>query len=114
MSILKRLGLCASFPVKVDLNNTTIKAFVGASMLFPARAMAAAGWESEATTMFSELESGLVSFVAPVIGIGIIVYGIWAMVTGRIDIMRLAQLVGGGALVMFGPTALRTLVGAGS
>ena len=114
MSILNRLGLCASSPVKVDLNKIAIKVFVSASMLFPARSMAAAGWESEATTMFSELESGLVSFVAPVIGIGIIVYGIWAMVTGRIDIMRLAQLVGGGALVMFGPTALRTLVGAGS
>ena len=114
MNTSKRLGLCASSPVKGDFNKIAIKAFVSAAMLCPARAMAAAGWESEATTMFSELESGLVSFVAPVIGIGIIVYGIWAMVTGRIDITRLAQLVGGGALVVFGPTALRTLVGAGS
>jgi len=100
------------FPVKVDLNKIATKLFFAVSLLFPARAMAAAGWADPATTMFGDLESGLISFVAPIIGIGVIIYGIWAMVTGRIDIMRLAQLVGAGALVIFSPTALRALLSA--
>ncbi|WP_460077672.1 hypothetical protein, partial [Roseibium sp. ROS1] len=57
-------------------------------------------WSAPATSMLESLESGLVSVAAPVIGVGVIIYGIWAMVTGRIDIMRLAQLVGAGALVI--------------
>jgi type IV secretory pathway VirB2 component (pilin) len=111
MNILKRLGLCLTSPVKVDLNKIAIKIFAAASMLFPARAMAQ-DWSAPATSMLQSLESGLVSVAAPVIGVGVIIYGIWAMVTGRIDIMRLAQLVGAGALVIFGPTALRALLSA--
>lgn len=111
MNILKRLGLCLISPVKVDLSEIAIKAVTIASMLFPARALAQ-DWSAPATSMLESLESGLVSVAAPVIGVGVIIYGIWAMVTGRIDIMRLAQLVGAGALVIFGPTALRALLSA--
>ncbi|MCR9284845.1 MAG: TrbC/VirB2 family protein [Rhodobacteraceae bacterium] len=111
MNILKRLGLCLTSPVKVDLSEIAIKAVAVASMLFPTRAMAQ-DWSAPATSMLQSLESGLVSVAAPVIGVGVIIYGIWAMVTGRIDIMRLAQLVGAGALVIFGPTALRALLSA--
>ena len=112
MNILKRLGLCPQSPVKVDFEKVAIKAIASASMLFPAQVMAASDWSAPATTMLQSLESGLVSVAAPVIGVGVIIYGIWAMVTGRIDIMRLAQLVGAGALVIFGPTALRALLSA--
>jgi len=111
MNILKRLGLCLALPVKVAVSSDAIKAFAVTSMLFPARAMAQ-DWSAPATSMLESLESGLVSVAAPVIGVGVIIYGIWAMVTGRIDIMRLAQLVGAGALVIFGPTALRALLSA--
>ncbi|GAB2208897.1 hypothetical protein ROS1_57150 [Roseibium sp. ROS1] len=111
MNILKRLGLCPQSPVKVDFEKVAIKAIASASMLFPARALAQ-DWSAPATSMLQSLESGLVSVAAPVIGVGVIIYGIWAMVTGRIDIMRLAQLVGAGALVIFGPTALRALLSA--
>jgi len=111
MSILKRLGLCPSALVKVDLGKAAIIATASASMLFPVQAIAQ-DWSAPATSMLETLESGLVSIAAPVIGVGVIIYGIWAMVTGRIDIMRLAQLVGAGALVIFGPTALRALLSA--
>ncbi|CTQ63357.1 TrbC/VirB2 family protein [Roseibium album] len=109
MPTTKRLGLRLTPPAKVDFSKTAIKTFLAASMLFPARAMAQ-DWSAPATSMLESLESGLVSVAAPVIGVGVIIYGIWAMVTGRIDIMRLAQLVGAGALVIFGPTALRALL----
>lgn len=111
MDLFKRLGLRLPLPAKVDLKSPTIKILVIASMLFPARALAQ-DWSAPATSMLESLESGLVSVAAPVIGVGVIIYGIWAMVTGRIDIMRLAQLVGAGALVIFGPTALRALLSA--
>ena len=111
MRLFKRLGLRLQLPAKVDFKSSTIKTLVIASMLFPARALAQ-DWSAPATSMLESLESGLVSVAAPVIGVGVIIYGIWAMVTGRIDIMRLAQLVGAGALVIFGPTALRALLSA--
>ncbi|WP_268957495.1 TrbC/VirB2 family protein [Roseibium aggregatum] len=111
MHLFKRLGLRLQLPVKVDFKSSTIKFLAIAPMLFPARALAQ-DWSAPATSMLESLESGLVSVAAPVIGVGVIIYGIWAMVTGRIDIMRLAQLVGAGALVIFGPTALRALLSA--
>jgi hypothetical protein len=111
MNTPKRLGLRPEFPVKVELNKIAIWLFLAASLLFPARAMAQ-DWSAPATGMLESLESGLINIAAPVIGVGVIIYGIWAMVTGRIDIMRLAQLVGAGALVIFGPTALRALLSA--
>ena len=111
MHLFKRLGLRLQLPAKVDFNSLTIQTFAIAPMLFPARALAQ-DWSAPATSMLESLESGLVSVAAPVIGVGVIIYGIWAMVTGRIDIMRLAQLVGAGALVIFGPTALRALLSA--
>ncbi|MHA7777205.1 TrbC/VirB2 family protein [Roseibium sp. M-1] len=111
MRFLKRLGLCPTLPSKVEFERSTLKLIVAAAALFPARAMAQ-DWSAPATSMLESLEGGLVSIAAPVIGVGVIIYGIWAMVTGRIDIMRLAQLVGAGALVIFGPTALRALLSA--
>ncbi|KZM47381.1 TrbC/VirB2 family protein [Labrenzia sp. OB1] len=111
MRFLKRLGLRPELPAKVFSAETAINTVTAAAMLFPARAMAQ-DWSAPATSMLESLEGGLVSIAAPVIGVGVIIYGIWAMVTGRIDIMRLAQLVGAGALVIFGPTALRALLSA--
>ncbi|MEJ8476909.1 TrbC/VirB2 family protein [Roseibium algae] len=99
---------------KGALDGIAIKSALAISMLFPARAMAAADWAAPATTMLESLEGGLVNIAAPIIGIGIICYGIWAMVTGRIDIIRLGQLIVAGALISFGPGLLRTLLGPGS
>lgn len=111
MSTLKRLGIRLVFPAKVEISDLAIRVAIALAMFSPVRALAA-DWDEPVTTMFESLESGLVSIAAPIIGIGVILYGIWAMVTGRIDIMRLAQLVGAGALVIFGPTLLRTLLSA--
>ncbi|TYC64001.1 TrbC/VirB2 family protein [Rhodobacterales bacterium] len=111
MRFLKTAGLRPKLPAQVDFTRNTTKAILAASLLFPARAMAQ-DWSAPATSMLESLESGLVSIAAPVIGVGVIVYGIWAMVSGRIDIMRLAQLVVAGAIVIFGPTLLRTLLSA--
>lgn len=111
MNMFKRLGLRPISRVKSVLEKNTLTVFLSAPMLFPARAMAA-DWSEPATSMLESLESGLISIAAPVIGVGVIIYGIWAMVSGRIDIMRLAQLVVAGAIVIFGPTLLRTLLSA--
>ncbi len=88
MDLFKRLGLRLPLPAKVDFKSSPIKIFAIAPMLFPTRALAQ-DWSAPATSMLESLESGLVSVAAPVIGVGVIIYGIWAMVTGRIDIMRL-------------------------
>ena len=111
MRFLKTAGLRPKLPAKVDFTRIATKAILAASLLFPARAMAQ-DWSAPATSMLESLESGLVSIAAPVIGVGVIVYGIWAMVSGRIDIMRLAQLVVAGGIVIIGPTLLRTLLSA--
>ncbi|MCV0423986.1 MAG: TrbC/VirB2 family protein [Roseibium sp.] len=111
MNTLKRLGLHPILLVKIDFNKIAINSCLAVSLLFPTCAMAQ-DWSAPATGMLESLESGLINIAAPVIGVGVIIYGIWAMVTGRIDIMRLAQLVGAGALVIFGPTALRALLSA--
>ncbi|QFT29589.1 TrbC/VIRB2 family protein [Labrenzia sp. THAF82] len=112
MTLIKTPGIRSRLLAKAERASLSLSSFLTTCVAFPATALAAAGWADQATTMFTDLENGLVSFAAPVIGIGVIVYGIWAMGTGRIDIVRLGQLVCGGALVMFGPAALRTLVGA--
>lgn len=114
MTLLTRLGLRPMPRVKEAASEIAIKSALVISMLFPARAMAAADWAAPATTMLESLESGLISIAAPIIGIGIICYGIWAMVTGRIDIIRLGQLIVAGALISFGPALLRALFGSGS
>jgi len=111
MRFLKRLGLRPALPSKVDIGSLTLKLIAVTSAFYPIQAFAQ-DWSAPATSMLESLEGGLVSIAAPVIGVGVIIYGIWAMVTGRIDIMRLAQLVGAGALVIFGPTALRALLSA--
>lgn len=114
MTRIKTPGLCSRLLAKAERASLSLSSFLTVSVVFPATALAAEGWASQATDMFTDLENGLVDIAAPVIGIGVIVYGIWAMGTGRIDIVRLGQLVCGGALVMFGPTALRALVAAPS
>ncbi|WP_298985887.1 TrbC/VirB2 family protein [uncultured Roseibium sp.] len=111
MRFLKRLGLRPALPPRVDFGSLILKLIAAASTFYPIQAVAQ-DWSAPATSMLESLEGGLVSIAAPVIGVGVIIYGIWAMVTGRIDIMRLAQLVGAGALVIFGPTALRALLSA--
>lgn len=111
MSLIKRLGIRLRTPVKIAKHGIDHLLAVPILVLLPSRSWAA-DWSAPATTMLDSLESGLVSIAAPIIGIGVIAYGIWAMVSGRIDIMRLAQLVVAGALVIFGPTLLRTLLSA--
>ncbi len=111
MRFLKTGGLCPKLRARVNLAGSAIAAIFCGSFLFPARALAQ-DWSAPATSMLESLESGSVSLAAPVIGVGVIIYGIWAMVSGRIDIMRLAQLVVAGGIVIFGPTLLRTLLSA--
>jgi len=68
-------------------------------------------WAEPAKTVLDSLEQGLVSVAAPIVGVGIIAYALWAMASGRIDLQRLLQLGGAAVLVFFGPQLLRTLMG---
>lgn len=72
-----------------------------------------AQWQNEIKETFTVLESGLVDLAAFALGAAVIIVGAAMAFSGRLDGGRLGATIAGGILIMFGPTALRTLVGAG-
>lgn len=76
----------------------------------PAFAAGGEGWEAPATKFIGLLQSGLVKIAAVMIGIGIIGYGAWAAVSGRLEWQKLLYMIIGGILVMAGPGMLTTLL----
>ncbi|PLW77180.1 TrbC/VirB2 family protein [Cohaesibacter celericrescens] len=77
-------------------------------------ALAGADWASPATTLAESLQSGTVSIATAIIGFGLILYGIYIIVSGHFDIRRVLTYVLGGALIMVGPTLMTTLLTATS
>lgn len=72
-------------------------------------AFAAAEWTDPIVTFIESLTSGLGRIGSLVLGLGIIVLGLWAAMTGRMDWNRFAFALIGGMLVMVGPTIVSSL-----
>ncbi|WP_142850716.1 TrbC/VirB2 family protein [Telmatospirillum sp. J64-1] len=67
-------------------------------------------WEEPAIGLVERLESGLVKIAAALIGIGIIVYGAYGTISGRLDWLKFGMILFGGILVMAGPGMIRALL----
>lgn len=93
------------------LNRVFILAVV-AGLFLPDAVLAAdnADWVQPATKLMSTLESGLVKIGAAGIGVGIIVIGLIACITSRLEWNKFGIVLIGGLLVMTGPAALRALL----
>lgn len=73
-------------------------------------ALAQEAWEQPAIKLIELLESGLVKIGAALIGIGIIAFGAWGALSGRLDWSKFGMMLIGGLLVMAGPTMLRAIL----
>lgn len=67
-------------------------------------------WIEPGVEAGGNLEAGLVTFGAVIVGIGVIIAGIWASLTGHIDWKKLAGCIVGGVLIMAGPAIVRGLI----
>lgn len=67
-------------------------------------------WVKPAGDLIGDLQSGLIQIGIPVVGLGIIILGIWAAITGRIDWMRMAMIAMAGLLITAGPTIMGALL----
>lgn len=76
----------------------------------PALAAGSADWVAPATGLIESLESGLVKIGMAVLGVGVIIVGLVACLTSRMEWSKFGYVVIGGLLVMTGPAALRALL----
>lgn len=77
--------------------------------------IAAAGnadWVQPATDLIESLESGLVKIGTVVVGVGVIIVGLVACITNRMDWNKFGYVLMGGVLIMTGPAAVRALLSA--
>lgn len=71
-----------------------------------------ADWIEPASKLAETLQSGLVQIGGPVVGIGVVVIGIWAGVTGRMQWERVGMVIVGGLLITVGPATITGLLAA--
>lgn len=67
-------------------------------------------WIEPASGLAESLQSGLVQVGGPIIGIGIVVIGLWAGITGRMPWERVGMVVIGGLLITVGPATITALL----
>jgi type IV secretory pathway VirB2 component (pilin) len=68
-------------------------------------------WVKPAENLIGDLTGGLVQIGIPVVGLGVIILGIWAAISGRIDWMRMGMILVAGILITLGPSIMSTLLG---
>ena len=69
------------------------------------------GWEEPAVDLGNTIMDGLTKIAAPLIGMGIMIVGLWACVTGRLDWSKFGNVVLGAGFVAFGPMTMQALFG---
>jgi multisubunit Na+/H+ antiporter MnhB subunit len=67
-------------------------------------------WVEPGVEAASNIEAGLVTLGAVLVGIGVIVAGIIATLKGQMDWQRLAMCIVGGICIMAGPAIIRGLI----
>jgi hypothetical protein len=84
------------------------------SILFPAGNVLAAAnsgdWVKPGVSIIEGLQSGVVTIGALVIGLGVMVVGVWACATLRMEWSKLGYVLIGGILIMAGPTMVNALL----
>ncbi|GAB6051187.1 hypothetical protein JCM17960_34960 [Magnetospira thiophila] len=81
-----------------------------AALADPALAAGSADWVAPATNLIESLESGLVKMGSAAVGVGVIIVGLVACITSRMEWSKFGYVVIGGLLIMTGPAALRALL----
>ncbi len=95
------------------MSKTIHSLVVFASVLLITKIAIAAGdadWVQPATDLIESLESGLVKIGTVVVGVGVIIVGLVACLTSRMDWSKFGYVLMGGILIMTGPTAVRALL----
>jgi type IV secretion system protein VirB2 len=83
------------------------------TVMLPNYALAqSANWIEPASKLAETLQSGLVQIGGPIVGIGVVVIGIWAGVTGRMQWERVGMVIVGGLLITVGPATITALLAA--
>ncbi|MEP3246733.1 MAG: TrbC/VirB2 family protein [Sneathiella sp.] len=97
---------------------TLNRLFLSLSLLSPGYALAQStgnsgngNWIEPASELAETLQGGLVQIGGPIIGIGIVVIGLWAGITGRMPWERVGMVVIGGLLITVGPSIMTNLLG---
>jgi hypothetical protein len=86
---------------------------IGLCALFmsnPALAASSSEWISGGVQVGESVVAGLLKFAGPVLGIGIIAYGISTLFKADFNIAKLAIYVVGGLLITVGPMAITALL----
>ena len=68
-------------------------------------------WVDPIIDLFLSIQTGLGKLGAIVVGIGVMVLGLWAGLSGRMDWSRAVWIVFGGVLVVSGPALSSALLG---
>ena len=82
----------------------TIAAVAVAALSCPTLAADAADWIEPAADGAKSLAESLVTFGAPILGLCLVGFGVFAVMTGRLDFHRLWMFMLGGVLIGVGPT----------
>ncbi len=83
------------------------------TVMLPNYALAqSADWIEPASKLAETLQGGLVQIGGPIVGIGVVVIGIWAGVTGRMQWERVGMVIVGGLLITVGPATITGLLAA--
>ena len=89
--------------------------FATLMMVEPAWAQAGSNvdgsWVDPIVNLFKSIQSGLGQLGAIVVGLGVMVLGLWAGLSGRLDWNRAIWIVLGGMLVVAGPQISESLLG---
>jgi len=73
-------------------------------------ASASSDWVKPGVSIVESLRSGVVTIGALVVGLGVMVVGIWACVTLRMEWSKLGYVGFGGLLIMAGPQMVAALL----
>jgi len=110
------------FPVKVQIPHCNqrqltqhlgIALFALAMLLLPGDAFAQAAsdaWVKPGVNIIEALRSGVVTAGALVVGLGVMIVGVWACATLRMEWSKLGYVLIGGVLIMAGPTMVASLL----
>jgi len=89
----------------------TALAFLPFEALAQSTGSSSGDWIQPASGLAESLQSGLVQVGGPIVGIGIVVIGLWAGITGRMPWERVGMVVIGGLLITVGPATITGLLG---
>ena len=97
----------------IALPAIALAAVVLSSPALAAGAGSVANWWDPIVNLLSLIQDGIGKIGALVIGLGVVVIGLWAGFSGRMDWMRVGYMLVAGILIFSGPAIATALFGSG-